>query len=253
MRVYFVRCTLGLVLIFGVFFRFACAGIMAAGTRVIYTGGDHERSLMLANTNDYPVIVQTWVDEGSGNPDYDSASFIVLPPVFRLEPGEIKGIRLLYNQNVLPEDRESVAWLNLYEIPPSLSSEEIPNRLTLTMNTQLKIFYRPRSLPKAEKNPVKLSFIHLSEEHGQYIEACNPTPYHVSFTTLAWENGSEIIPVEQQMDMMVSPFSKKRYRLLHVATPAGKQSVLYEFINDNGSVIKESQPLDTGTPVPECR
>ncbi|CAK9885710.1 MAG: putative fimbrial chaperone LpfB [Candidatus Erwinia impunctatus] len=85
------------------------AGIIAAGTRMIYLEGENERSLMLANTNRYPVIVQSWIDDGSGNPDYKGAPFVVLPPVFRLEPGEIKGIRIIYNQQPLPDDRESVA------------------------------------------------------------------------------------------------------------------------------------------------
>ena len=42
----------------------AQAGIMASSTRVIYEQGQNERSLMLANINAYPVVVQTWVNEG---------------------------------------------------------------------------------------------------------------------------------------------------------------------------------------------
>ena len=52
------------------------AGLIASGTRVIYTEGTREISLMLANTNSWPVIVQSWVDDGSGNPAYTGAPFI---------------------------------------------------------------------------------------------------------------------------------------------------------------------------------
>ncbi|HAN5216354.1 TPA: molecular chaperone, partial [Escherichia coli] len=36
------------------------AGIMPASSRMIYRDGDREKTLMLVNTNDYPVLVQSW-------------------------------------------------------------------------------------------------------------------------------------------------------------------------------------------------
>lgn len=35
------------------------AGLVAGATRMIYQPESRERTLMLANTNDYPVVVQT--------------------------------------------------------------------------------------------------------------------------------------------------------------------------------------------------
>lgn len=43
------------------------AGIMPASSRIIYRDGDREKTLMLVNTNDYPVLVQSWVDNGEGS------------------------------------------------------------------------------------------------------------------------------------------------------------------------------------------
>lgn len=57
------------------------AGIMANMTRVIYHQGDKERSVLLANTNSYPVIVQNWVDHGEANPQTETP-FVVLAPIF---------------------------------------------------------------------------------------------------------------------------------------------------------------------------
>lgn len=45
------------------------AGIMPASSRIIYRDGDRETTLMLVNTNDYPVLVQSWVDNGEGSPE----------------------------------------------------------------------------------------------------------------------------------------------------------------------------------------
>ncbi|WP_016678677.1 fimbria/pilus periplasmic chaperone, partial [Yersinia pestis] len=42
----------------------ALAGLIAGSTRIIYQPELRERTLMLANTNDYPVVVQTWIDNG---------------------------------------------------------------------------------------------------------------------------------------------------------------------------------------------
>ncbi|HEX7991187.1 MAG TPA: fimbria/pilus periplasmic chaperone, partial [Stenotrophomonas sp.] len=45
----------------------AMAGVTAERTRVIFPQGQREVSLVLANQNDYPVMVQTWVDDGDPN------------------------------------------------------------------------------------------------------------------------------------------------------------------------------------------
>lgn len=116
------------------------AGIMPASSRMIYRDGDREKTLMLVNTNDYPVLVQSWVDNGEGSPEAASPPFVVLPPVFRLAARRTQGLRIIYNHDPLPQDRESAFWLNLYEMPPETPHQD-PTHLTLAMNTQLKVFY----------------------------------------------------------------------------------------------------------------
>ncbi|MEM8325871.1 molecular chaperone, partial [Morganella morganii] len=96
----------------------AYCGIMPSQSRIIYHEEDKEQSLMLANTNEYPVIVQTWIDRGEGNPETVNIPFISIPPVFRMEPSDIKGVRIIYNKDKLPDNKESLFWFNIYEIPP---------------------------------------------------------------------------------------------------------------------------------------
>lgn len=44
-------------------------------------------------------------------------------------------------------------WLNLYEIPPSQpTTPPLASRVTLAMNTQMKIFYRPKALKGNAEN-----------------------------------------------------------------------------------------------------
>ncbi len=81
------------------------AGIMPASSRIIYRDGDREKTLMLVNTNDYPVLVQSWVDNGEGSPEAASPPFVVLPPVFRLAARRTQGLRIIYNHDPLPGSR----------------------------------------------------------------------------------------------------------------------------------------------------
>ncbi|UTN74283.1 molecular chaperone [Pseudomonas aeruginosa] len=95
------------------------AGVTAERTRLVFVEGQREASLLLVNQNPYPVLVQAWVDDGAldGEPDTALAPFLPLPPVFRLEPGRQRSLRLLATGQAQAQDRESLYWLNIYEIP----------------------------------------------------------------------------------------------------------------------------------------
>jgi len=120
------------------------AGLLTEGTRVIYPEGSSGETLLIANTNPWPVLVQTWVDDGTGNPETANAPFVVLPAIFRLEPSATQHLRILHTGEPLPDECESLFWLNLYEIPPDdPAAEQGDARLTLTITMQLKLRYQP--------------------------------------------------------------------------------------------------------------
>jgi len=220
-------------LVFSVITMPAHAGVLAAATRLIYVQGDVEQSLMLANTNAYPVVVQTWVDRGEANPDV-LAPFVSLPSVFHLPPKAVQGLRiLLADAQTLPRDRESVFWLNLHEVPPTrnATAAEPRDALALAMNTQLKIFYRPADLPKPDV-AAQLRFTLVHRDGTWFVQCDNPTPYHASFTSLAVVDGADVMPVQGEMDMMTAPFAQRRY-VLGDRAPAGKV-LRYRLVNDAG-------------------
>ncbi|WP_281077791.1 fimbrial biogenesis chaperone [Klebsiella quasivariicola] len=222
------------------------AGLIASGTRVIYTEGTREISLMLANTNSWPIIVQSWVDDGSGNPAYAGAPFIVLPSVFRLQPEGIQGLRIVYNQTPLPRDRESVFWINLYEIPPVSKNMPEQSRLQLAMNTQLKIFYRPQGLSPVPGSAVAgLKFRVLQEGGRWYVECDNPSPWHISFTDIIVRHGKTQRHVEREMDMMTAPFSQRRYTLSGKIPMTSASEIQFYYIDDRGAILNKNFILDT--------
>jgi P pilus assembly chaperone PapD len=70
---------------------------------------------------------------------------MILPPVQRIEPDGRTMIRVqqVADASSLPNDRESVFWLNLREIPPK---SDKPNVLMLAMQTRMKVFWRPKGI-----------------------------------------------------------------------------------------------------------
>ena len=223
----------------------AQAGILPASSRVIYAEQSREQSLLLANSNDYPIMVQTWVDDGSGNLDLAKAPFVVLPAIFKMNPKGIQAIRIVQNGDAMPTDRESVYWLNLYEIPgkvPEKSQPVMENqaRLDLAMNTQLKIFYRPASLSKIniEQIAAQLRFS-LQQSAGQWFLVChNPAPYQVSFTGLKVIQAQQLIPIEKQMDMMTPAKSDRIYRLEQIPESAQFDRIEFTLLDDHGTMRK---------------
>lgn len=211
------------------------AGVLASVTRVVHVEGDPGHSLVLANTNHYPVVVQTWVDGGDGGPEGTAAPFVVLPAVFRLEPGALQGIRLLYNGDPLPRDRESVFWLNLHEIPPTGSQDDGRSRVVLAMNTQLKVFYRPMSLEATPDQLAGRLYFTLSHDGREPRLVChNPTPLHASFSGIALSAGGQVHSVAPQVDMMTRPFESRPYAFAGTIPQAGSPRVRFTLLDDQG-------------------
>lgn len=66
---------------------------------------------------------------------------MVLPAVFKMQAGSVQALRIINKGENLPSDRESVYWLNLYEIPPrERSNIDVHAQVAMAMNTQMKIF-----------------------------------------------------------------------------------------------------------------
>lgn len=213
------------------------AGLLANATRVIYDAHDREKSLIVANTNTYPVINQVWVDDGSNQIEFADPPFVVLPAVFKMSAGEMKALRIVYNDLALAQDRESVYWINLYEIPSVASDLSASNQLHMAMNTRIKIFYRPTALTPMSISAMAASLefqcrsepsLNTAQSAPQVqhptliIRVRNPTPYHVTFLSLSIASS---LPTQldqmqyrklysaNQMQNMIAPFSHTEFML----------------------------------------
>lgn len=210
---------------------FACvmpvqASITLGGTRLIYDSSQREAAISVSNAQQaVPHLIQSWVEvDGSAT---DKAPFIVTPPLFRLDAGRENTIRVVFSgESALPDNRESVYWLNVKSIPAIEKSDQ--NRLLIAVKNKIKIFYRPAALNTAAAADAwkKLSFSH---NLGQ-LTIANPTPYYVSLFSL--KAGSQSI----ENPPMVPPFGK-----VSVSSLGG--TVTWQAINDFGGVTDKMRQL----------
>ncbi len=248
LRLCFLPVVFGLLTLTGL----AHAGIVASSTRLIMTENQQALSVILANTNDYPILVQTWIDEGApdSTPEKANAPFIPLPAVFRLQPGAVQGLRVINKQDdtlrALPADRESVFWLNLYEIPPKNPQvSKADAHVAMAMNTQMKVFYRPSTLgvaPLWSTVAQQLRFT-LIKQGNRYLLRChNPSPYHASFGQITLVADGQHFPLTQEMDMMTPPLSQRDYPLNAPINASSPALLRIEFVlfDDDGTAIKHS-------------
>ncbi|MCC3264159.1 fimbria/pilus periplasmic chaperone, partial [Paenibacillus polymyxa] len=72
--------------------------------------------------------------------------FIITPPLFKLSPTKNNVLRIVNTSDALPQDRESVYWVNVKSIPARSEDAENKNVLQIAVRTRLKLFYRPAGL-----------------------------------------------------------------------------------------------------------
>ncbi|HHZ8505766.1 TPA: fimbrial biogenesis chaperone [Morganella morganii] len=214
----------------------AYCGVMPSQSRIIYHEEDKEQSLMLANTNEYPVIVQTWIDRGEGNPETANIPFISIPPVFQMEPSDIKGVRIIYNRDKLPSDKESLFWFNIYEIPPEKKESNPENSVLITMNTQIKLFFRPKIINATPEESV--GEITCNKINKTSIECYNPSLIYLSVINLKIMTDDNKIKEVSGNDLILPPLSNKKLTIDAMHGSIKKMIVMY--VNDNGEILEQT-------------
>ncbi|EIO9955884.1 molecular chaperone [Salmonella enterica] len=218
-----------LALVLGFLSVQAQAGIVIGGTRVIYDGDKKETAASVRNPEKSGVyLVQSLVDSGEQG---GKTPFIVTPPLFRINPGEENMLRIVRTGGNLPQDRESVFWLNVKSIPATDDSTPRTNVLQVVVKSRLKLFYRPAGL---EGQP-ESAYHQLSvARSGNRLTVTNPTPYYVTLFTLRVD-GQEIKEAD-----MVPPKGSASFTLPY----ARASSVTWQAISDYGGISQtESRTL----------
>ncbi|AIM19937.1 MULTISPECIES: fimbria/pilus periplasmic chaperone [Serratia] len=204
----------------------AQAAIALDRTRVIFDGGVQSVSLSVSNQNkQLPYLAQGWLEDEQGNKI--QSPLTVLPPVQRIEPGKPSQVKIqaLPAAKMLPQDRETLYYFNLREIPPKSNK---PNSLQIALQTRIKLFYRPAAIAPERNAAPWQEQLTLSKQGDKYV-VNNPTPYYVTLVDAASRKGVE--GAKGFEPLMVPP--KGSLPLTVSAGSVGNSPVL-TYINDYG-------------------
>ena len=204
--------------------QYSHAAVALDRTRAIFTADQESISLNISNKNQkLPYLAQGWVEDEDGKKI--QSPFIVLPPVQRIEPGKSSQIKIqtLPEIKQLPQDKESLFYFNLREIPPKTDK---PNTLQIALQTRIKMFYRPKALMTQQNELPWQEKIVLKKQSNGY-EISNPTPYFVTIID-ASSNGRAIKNFEP---LMLKP---RESGFISVANSEISDSPVLTYINDYG-------------------
>jgi len=228
----------------------AQANISIQGSRVIYDQAYSEVDVQLQQVGKIPAVVQIWLDAGDETADAQDVdpTFTLAPSIARMDPGGRQIVRIVHSRDGLPDDRESLLWLNVLETPFSSSGEQPGVR------TRIKFFYRPRGLPSPPENAheaLQFSLETPPSDGTVKLRVYNPTPYHITFRELALKDSDSSPLAEFGIDApgerMVAPMDElvltlARREHASMPLPAGAL-VKFSIINDHGGQTPGQQPL----------
>lgn len=195
----------------------ANAGVVIGGTRVIYDGNKKESSISVNNPDTTPYLIQSWVETLNGGAE--KAPFIITPPLYRLDKDQ-QNVERIVLAGALPQDKESLYWLNIKAIPAAPRKD---NTLQIAVKTGIKLIYRPAALKGVipEELADKLTW----QRSGNQIQVTNPTNVVMNFNEIN-VNGKKLEDVSY-----VLPGATARFDL-----PKGVSggAVTFKIINDYG-------------------
>ncbi|MEJ5072674.1 molecular chaperone [Enterobacter ludwigii] len=199
----------------------AQAGVIVGGTRLIYDGGKKESSLSVTNPDKVAYLIQTWVETTISGAE--KAPFMVTPPLFRLNGGQQNVLRVVRTGGNLPNDKESLYWMNIKAIP-SAEVKENQNTLQIAVKSRIKLIFRPQGL---KGTPEEVTDQLKWQRNGNSLQVTNPTPFYMNFMEINVA-GKSVKDVTY-----VAPGSTAQFAL-----PAGVSggSVSWKIISDYGAI-----------------
>lgn len=199
-------------------------------TRIIFPGSSTSISVAISNKNTVlPYLAQAWIENDIL--EKVSSPFVVLPPLQRLEPAQASQIRIEAQEGKiteLPQDRESLFYFNLREVPPKSNKDNV---LQIALQSKIKLFYRPSGiiLSPTEMNNAPWQEKLVLIKRGDQVIAKNPTAYYT--TVLSVQPSKDVNTNKNANAVMIAPFSEESLSIK--AKDIGNSPTLI-YVNDYG-------------------
>lgn len=202
-------------------------GVGLGKTRIIFDGKNKSDDISIINDDNRPYLIQAGITsmlEGEISPH-----FIIVPPIFRLDNKTTSSLRILIKDvDTLPEDRESLFYLNTKIIPATQKDEE-SSKLVIVTSFIIKVIYRPANINKPyDKDYEKISL----ENKGKQWFFNNPTPYHITLNKIIINNK----PYDKSINL--PPFSETDIFSETSIVDRSISQASWHIINDYGELSK---------------
>ncbi|EDU57490.1 fimbria/pilus periplasmic chaperone [Providencia manganoxydans] len=176
----------------------AWAALSVDQSRYIFEGDKDAVSIVVENASPKTYGGQTWIENIK---EVDTRpTFVVTPPFFKVAGNGKQVLRVIKALEQMPEDKESIYWVSLQEIPP-LNKD---GGLSVALRTKVKLLYRPASLMKDRKGAE--SGLSVKTVDGK-TELVNSTPYIFAIADVLGENDTPLA------------FDQKQHEALAMFTP----------------------------------
>lgn len=203
-------------------------------TRLIYPGDSGSIGVSVRNTQQHvPYLVQANISEKQDS--ITSSPFIVMPPIFRLEPQSMNQLKISFSGKSLPQDRESVFYFHAAAVPastaadPTLRKNDVQANVRFGVGSIIKLFYRPAGISgTAYSAQKKLIFT----RHENELRVMNSSPYFVSLASVT-VNG-KMLSLNTPEAKMLSPFAGYTWSMISKLAPGSR--IEWKAINDNGGI-----------------
>lgn len=204
----------------------AGAGVALGATRVVYPAGQKQVQLpVTSNAENSTYLIQSWVENADGQKE---SRFVITPPLFAMQGKKENTLRIIDATNhQLPQDRESLFWINVKAIPSMDKAKLSDNTLQLAIISRIKLYYRPANLALPPDRAAEKLRFHRSASR---LTLSNPTPYYLTVTEL--NAGTRVLE-----NALVPPMGETSVQL---PSDAGS-TITYRTINDYGALTARMQ------------
>ncbi|MBJ9111997.1 fimbria/pilus periplasmic chaperone [Citrobacter sp. FDAARGOS_156] len=209
------------------------AGIVIYGTRIIYPAEKKEVLVQLMNQGERSSLVQSWIDDGDTllPPEKIQVPFLLTPPVVKVAGDSGQQLKIKKMPNTLPNDKESLFFLNVLDIPPNNPDSAGKNVLKFAMQNRIKLFYRPKGISAVNKNTFhKLALTRSGNSYSIRNDAAN----WVTVTEVKANN----VKINNE-SIMLAPLSSANVALKNTNANQYKMTI----IDDHGNYISDNVSL----------
>ncbi|MCT8264574.1 molecular chaperone [Proteus terrae] len=199
------------------------AGFGLETTRVIYNEQSNNEGFVAFNTDkDTNYLLQSWIEDLNGEV---TQNFVITPPLLKLVAQQKNTLQVTKNIT-LPNDIESMYWINVKFVAPS--NKNLENVLRYSMTNKIKLIYRPQLLSNIniEDEVKKLKW---SLKNGNMV-VTNNTPFFVNIGKIVLNN-NEI----QDNPGYLPPKSETIIKINKVQSSQNKIQLIY--IDDFGKGV----------------